>query len=128
MTVKRPYSDGPSTHVVLATHSREIKTALFLALNAIPTITIVATAASTAELISYCHSFRPDTAIVENGLPGRALGSVLHELGTSIPELRTLLIDEQDNLKDDYELIHVEVFTDLDQLISEFPEQGADAQ
>lgn len=122
-------SDGTrSTHLVVATHSREIKTALFLALTAIPTITIVATATSTAELISYCHTFQPDATIVENGLPGRPLGSVLHELGAVIPELQILLIDEHAEVKDDYELIDVEVLTDLDQLISRFPEQGADTR
>ncbi len=122
----RDRAGSRSTHVVIATHSREIKTALFLALNAIETITIVATAASTAELISYCQSLRPDTAIIETGLPGGPLGIVLHQLGASIPELRILLIDEQNNVNDDYELTRIEVFTDLSQLMSEFPKQGAD--
>ena len=122
-------SDGTrSTHLVVATHSREIKTALFLAFTAIPTITIVATATSTAELITYCHAFQPEATIVESGLPGRPLGSVLHELGTAIPGLQILLIDEHAEVKDDFELVDVEVLTDLDQLISRFPEQGADAK
>ena len=43
--------------LVVAVHSREVKTALFLALNG---ITIVATATSTAELVSYCRAFRPE--------------------------------------------------------------------
>lgn len=121
-------SDGTrSTHLVIATHTREIKTALFLALTAIPTITIVATASSTAELISYCHAFQPDTTIVENGLPGRPLTSVLYELGTAIPEMRTLLIDEHADVQDNFELINVEIVTDPDQLISTIHQRGAEA-
>ncbi len=121
-------SNGTSIHVVVATHSREIKTALFLALNAIPAITIVATATSTSELISYCNAFRPDTAIIEGGLPGRPLGPVLAHLRTSTPKIRLLLIDEHTESSADNSPADVEVFTDLEQLIDNFPEQGAEAQ
>lgn len=120
-------SSGASLHVVVATHSREIKTALFLALNAIPAITIVATATSTAELISYCNTFRPDTAIVESGLPGRPLHLVFAELRASTPKVRLLLIDERTEASADNGLADVEVFTDIAQLIDNFPEQGADS-
>ena len=89
-----------SLHLVVATHTREVKTALFLALNALPAITIVATATSTAELASYCHAFRPDFAIVESGLPGRPLRDVLAELVASRPDSRILLIDEHAELND----------------------------
>ncbi len=116
----------PSIHVVLATHSREVKTALFHSLNAISTVTIVATGTSTAELVSYCHAFRPDIAIIEAGLPGRPLGEVLVELGTSNPNSRILLIGEPTGLKTDLNLPEVEVSTDLDLLIATFPDQGAD--
>ncbi len=119
--------DGASPlQVVVATHTREVKTALFLALKAIPSITIVATATSTAELASYCHAFRPDFVIVENGLPGRSLGEVLVELAASNPHSRILLIDEHAELGADLRLPEIEVFTDLDRLITTFPEQGAD--
>ena len=42
---------APQIHVVLATHSREVQTALFHSLNTISTVTIVATGTSTAELV-----------------------------------------------------------------------------
>ncbi len=119
-------ADGASQHVVVATHSREIKTALFLALNAIPAITIVATATSTSELISYCNTFRPHTAIVEGGLPGRPLELVLVELRASKPKIRLLLINEHAEVSADSALADIEVFTDIAQLIDNFPEQGAD--
>lgn len=119
--------DTPSTHVVVATHSREIRTALFIALNAIPTITIVATATSTAELASYCHAFQPDIAIVEGRLPGRPLAGVLSELRSSTPERQILLIDVHADLKGALDFTGVEVFTDLDQLMSIFPNKGTDA-
>lgn len=112
-------SDGTrSTHLVVATHTRELKTALFLALTAIPAVSIVATAASTAELVSYCHTFQPKTTIVEDGLPGRPLTSVLYELGTAIPEMRILLIDEHADAENNFELIDVEIVTDPEQLMS----------
>jgi len=120
-------SDGAPLHIVVATHSREIKTALFLALNAIPTITIVATATSTSELISYCNTFRPHTAIVESGLPGRPLELVLAEVRTSNPNIRLLLINENTKASAHSALADVEVFTDIAQLIDNFPEQGADS-
>ncbi|GMQ98631.1 MAG: hypothetical protein BMS9Abin17_1152 [Acidimicrobiia bacterium] len=131
MTRKTPNhainSGDESIHVVVATHSREVKTALFLALNAIPAITIVATATSTSELISYCNTFRPDTAIVESGLPGRPLGTVLSEVRSTRPDIRILLIDEFAAVSKDDNPTDIEVFTDLQQLIDRFPEQGADA-
>ena len=119
--------DGtPSLHLVVATHTREVKTALFVALNAVPTIAIVATATSTAELASYCHAFRPDVAIVESGLPGRPMGDVLTELAASNPASRILLIDESVEARADSRPPEIEVFADLNQLIATFPVQGAD--
>ena len=117
---------APSIHVVLATHSREVKTALFHSLNALSTITIVATATSTAELVSYCHAFRPDIAIVEAGLPGQSLDKVIAELGVSNPDSRILLIGESVELMTDPNVPEVEAFTDLELLIATFPEQGAE--
>lgn len=116
---------APSLHLVVATYTREVKTALFLALNAMPTITIVAAATSTAELASYCHAFRPDFAIVESGLPGRPLDAVLTELATSNPDSRLLLIDEHAETTAELNLAEIQVFTDLEQLIATLPEQGA---
>ena len=66
--------------LVVAVHRREVKTALFLALNGLDEIDIVATATSTAELISYCRAFRPDVVIVDRGLPGRPFDETLAEL------------------------------------------------
>ena len=115
-----------SLHLVVATHTREVKTALFLALKAMPALAIVATATSTAELASYCHAFRPDFAIVESGLPGRPLRDVLAELVASRPDSRILLIDEHAELKTDLRLPEIDVFAALDQLIATFPKPGAD--
>jgi hypothetical protein len=115
-----------SLHLVVATHTREVKTALFLALNALPAVTIVAAATSTAELASYCHAFRPDFAIVESGLPGQPLSEVLTELKTSNPNSRFLFIADQAQPTADSKLPEIEVFNDLNQLIATLPEQGAD--
>lgn len=77
---------------VVAVHSREVKTALFIALNAIPSVTIVATATSTSELLGYCHAFRPEVAIVETALPGKPLLDVLTEVERSMTPGRILVI------------------------------------
>jgi hypothetical protein len=123
----RDIKDAPILHVVVATHSREVKTALFHSLNAIPTVTIVATGTSTAELVNYSDAFRPEIVIVETGLPGLPLNHVLDELHTLNPSLRTLLIGEDTDVKPFLNIPNVEVFSDLDILISTFPDEGADA-
>jgi chemotaxis response regulator CheB len=80
--------------VVVAVHSREVKTALFLALNAIPSIEIVATATSTAEVESYCRTFRPDIVIVESDLPGRPVSELLEEFEDSTTPRAALVIGD----------------------------------
>ena len=114
-------------HIVVATHSREVKTALFHSLNAISTVTIVATGSSTAELVNYSHAFRPEIVIVETGLPGLPLRDVLDELHTLNPSLRTLLIGEDAAVKTFLNIPNVEVFSDLDLLLSTFPDEGVNA-
>jgi len=111
-----------SMHFVVATHSREVKTALFLALNAVPTITIVATATSTAELVSYCRAFLPDVAIVESGLPGRPLAEVLHQFDTSTTPRRILVIGEDNAADLAMDVGKAEVLRDVDHLIATLPE------
>ncbi len=119
---------APLLQVILATHNREVQTALFHSLNAISTVTIVATGTSTAELVNYSHAFRPDIVIVEAGLPGLPLNEVLVELGTMRPLPRVLLIGEDAEMKTSPSLSTIDVFTDLDLLIAAIPNKGADAQ
>ncbi len=112
--------------LVVAVHSREVKTALFLALNGFDDITIVATATSTAELTSYCRTFEPDVVIFERGLPGRPTAETLTDLRDSLPGCRIQMIDEHGGRKKEQGLPEVEVFTDIDHLIAAYPESGAD--
>jgi DNA-binding NarL/FixJ family response regulator len=114
-------------HAVLATHRREVQTALFHSLNTISTVTIVATGTSTAELVNYSRAFRPDMVIVETGLPGQPLSDVLIELGTLRPMPRILLIGENTELSVYEGIPTVEVFSDLDLLIATIPDEGADS-
>jgi DNA-binding NarL/FixJ family response regulator len=111
--------------LIVAVHGREVKGALFLALNGLDAITIVATATSTGELTSYCRSFKPDVIIFERGLPGRPAAEVLPDLRQSLPECRIQMIDESGGRKTEQSLSDVEIFTDLDQLIAAYPELGA---
>ena len=119
--------EAPLLQVILATHSREVQTALFHSLNAISTIKIVATGTSTAELVNYSRAFRPDMVIVETGLPGQPLSDVLIELGTLRPMPRILLIGENTELSVYEGIPTVEVFSDLDLLMATIPDEGADS-
>lgn len=115
-------------HFVVATHSRELKTAVFLALNTVPTITIVATANSTAELISYCRTFLPDVAIVESGLPGRPLADVLHQLGDAATPGRIFVIGEDGASELARDVGAAEVLRDVDHLLATLPELTLDEE
>jgi DNA-binding NarL/FixJ family response regulator len=104
--------------VVVAVHGREVKIALFLALNSIPSIEIVATATSTAELISYCQAFHPGAVIVESDLPGRPLPDVLRELNQSTTPERVLLVDSAEKPDTLEGIPGVETLRDLDDLLA----------
>ena len=101
-------------HVVVAVHGREVKTALFLALNSIPSIEIVATATSTAELTSYCQTFQPDAVIVERGVPGRPLTDVLRELDQSMMPRRVLVVETAEESESFEGIAGVETLWDVD--------------
>lgn len=109
-------------NVALAAHSREKKTALYLALHATPEVTIVATAASTAELVSYCQAFLPDVAIVETGLPGRPLPSVLGDLQQSETPRRILVIGEDDAASLARAVVKAELLQDIANLATVLPD------
>jgi hypothetical protein len=103
-----------------------MKTALFLALNGIEAVTIVATATSTAELVSYGRAFRPDTVVVESGLPGRPLSETLPRLGDSMKSGRILVIDGHGVIDIVDEQPNAEVFEDIEHLVAALPEPGAE--
>jgi len=109
-------------NIVLAAHTREVKTSLYLALNAAVDVTVVATAASTAELVSYCHAFLPDVAIVETGLPGRSLSEVLSDFETLAAPRRILIIGGDEAL--DLASTHprTELLRDIDHLTAILPD------
>lgn len=109
-------------HFVVAAHSREVRTALFLALKALPNATIVATATSTAELASYCRAFLPDAAIIESGLPGESLAAVLHQFDTSATPRRIFVIVEDAASDLAMDVGRAEVLRDVDHLVATLPE------
>ena len=104
--------------VVVAVHGREVKTALFLALNSIPNIEIVATATSTAELASYCQTFHPGAVIVESDLPGRPLPDVLRELNQSTAPTHVLVVDSAEEPEAWEGIVGVEPLTDVEDLLA----------
>ena len=78
---------------ILATHTREIRSSLFLALNAMDHANIVATANSTGELINYCRALRPDIVVIEDLLPGSSLSEVVDEIRGLVEEAQILIVD-----------------------------------
>ena len=104
--------------LVVAVHGREVKTALFLALAGVDAVTIVATATSTAELVTYCRAFRPDIAVVESGLPGRPLDETLRQLNELIPGGRIFVINGASEL---VAATNAEVFTEINDLVAALP-------
>lgn len=120
-------TNAAPVRLLIAVHTREVKAGLFLSLNGHPSATIVATATTTAELVSYCRSFEPDVAIVEDRLPGRPMYETLLEAQDASPKSRFLLIEGTD-LPTELRPPRVDIFTDLDQLVSAIPDQGADGR
>ena len=72
--------DNPTVHLLLAIFTRELKTAFFLALSDEPNIHIVATAANTAELLTYNRSLQPNAIVLEWELPGRPMSEAYSAL------------------------------------------------
>mgnify|MGYP001811717678 CR=1 FL=1 len=118
--------DQSSVRVVVAVHSREVKTSLFLALNGIDDVAIVATANSTAELVSYTRALTPTFVLVETGLPGRPIGEVIEKLREVAPESRVMVVEGAGEGAALGASSNVEVFRDVDQLVTPLPETGLD--
>ena len=121
-----PTTDGSSVRVVVAVHSREVKASLFLALNGLDAVVIVGVASSTAELVSYCRALAPNVALIEGGLSRKPLTEVFEKLREVAPECRAMVIEGLH----DHDVVgaspDVDVFRDVDQLMTVFPEAGSD--
>jgi DNA-binding NarL/FixJ family response regulator len=75
----------PVTRLLLAIYTRELKTAFFLALSEVSNIQIVATAANTAELLTFNRSLRPNAIVLEWDLPGKPMTEVYPVLAQDDP-------------------------------------------
>jgi DNA-binding NarL/FixJ family response regulator len=78
-------SGKPKLRLLLAIHTRELKTAFFVALDSQPLWELVATAANAAELLTYSHALHPDAIVLEWELPGRPMAEVLPALAQTSP-------------------------------------------
>ena len=119
-------TSGRPTRLVIAVRTAEVKTGLFLALNGDPDVAIVATATTTAELVTYCRALLPDIAIVEDRLPGRSMHEALLEATTASPDSRFLLIEDDGETQTEVRPPRIETFSGLDQLIATIDDRGAD--
>jgi DNA-binding NarL/FixJ family response regulator len=84
----------PKCQVVVAVSKRELKTAIFLTLSSEPEIRVVATAANTAELLTYARSFQPEVIILELELKGDPMADVLKKLSEVSPDSKVLTISK----------------------------------
>jgi chemotaxis response regulator CheB len=78
--------------LLLAIHTRELKTAFFLALSDRRSVQIVATATNTAELLSYSRTFQPDAIALEWEMPGRPVADLLPALTQACSSAELLII------------------------------------
>jgi DNA-binding NarL/FixJ family response regulator len=83
---------GPRLRLLLAIYTRELKTALFLALSERSALQIVASATNTAELLSYSRTFQPDAIALEWEMPGRPMADVLPTLTQACSSAEILII------------------------------------
>jgi chemotaxis response regulator CheB len=82
----------PKLRLLFAMYTRELKTAFYLALSDRPSVQVVASATSTAELLSYNRAFQPDAIALEWELPGRPLADLLPTLTQACPSAEILII------------------------------------
>lgn len=90
--------------VLVAVSTRELKTAIFLALRSEPKIKVVAAAANTPELLTYARSFQPDVVILELELKGGLMVDVLEKLCKISPDSKVLLISKPSSYDQTLEL------------------------
>jgi DNA-binding NarL/FixJ family response regulator len=84
--------NGPKLRMLLAIHTRELKTAFFLALSDRPSVQIVATATNTAELLTYSRTFQPDVIALEWEMPGRPVADVMPTLAEACASTEILIV------------------------------------
>ena len=89
----------PKRQIIVAVSTRELKMAIFLALSSEPEIRVVATAANTAELLTYARSFQPEVIIFELELKGGPMADVLEKLSEVSPDSKIFIISKPSSYK-----------------------------
>jgi DNA-binding NarL/FixJ family response regulator len=109
----------PKLRLLLAIHTRELKTAFFLALSDRPSVQIVATATNTAELLSYSRTFLPDAIALEWEMPGRPVADVLPTLTQAGCSSEILIISRPSSRQQIRDTaLCVSVFDDPEELVN----------
>lgn len=109
----------PRIRLLLAVHTRELKTAFFLALSERSALQIVASATNTAELLSYSRAFQPDAIALEWEMPGRLMADVLPVLIQSCTSAEVLIICRPSSLQQIRDVApSAQVFDDPEALIN----------
>jgi DNA-binding NarL/FixJ family response regulator len=104
--------------LLIAVHSRKVRKAFFLALSGIERGEIVGTATTTAELLSLCTALAPNLVVVEAGLPGQSLEDLLRSIEGLRLDCRVVILDPLAEHQDEIGAGGLEVFGDIDDLIS----------
>ena len=80
--------------LLLAVHTRELKTAFFLSLSGEPEVKIVATAVNSAELLTYNRAFQPQVIVLEWELPGEPVHDILPRLSQAESSPKIFLVSK----------------------------------
>ncbi|MGI9665727.1 MAG: hypothetical protein ACR2N2_01325 [Acidimicrobiia bacterium] len=88
-----------SIRVVVGIRSREVRTALFVALDSLQGMHVVGSATSAAETTTLCRTLKPDVAILEQGLSDWELDDLLDSVVEPIGS-GTVLVVSHDNVTD----------------------------
>ena len=93
------------TRLVVGIGNREVRSALFLALESLDPVRIVGSATSAAEVVSLCRSLRPSIAIVEEGLSDWDLRTLLDQLVVPMWEGQVVVLSPTSDVDmlDEYE-------------------------
>jgi DNA-binding NarL/FixJ family response regulator len=117
-----PLTEEKSMRLLIAVHSRDLRRALFLALNGIERVAIVGSATTTVELLSLWRALVPGVVVVEAGLPGQPLEDLMSSVEGLRLDCRVLIVDPSIQHKDEITVGGLEVFSDVDDLVTAVPE------
>jgi DNA-binding NarL/FixJ family response regulator len=95
--------------VIVGIGNRDVRAALFLALDSIESLRVVGSATSAAEIVTLCRTLHPDVAVLEQGLSDWPLAELLDAVVVPMGDGVILLVSSDDvtDVVDGYENVHL---------------------